>query len=135
MSARYVYRCFDVSGRLLYVGCTSDLAARLKAHAAQSFWARSVANVKACVFPTAVAGLAAERRVIREENPRFNITGRWQHHASWSSTDFDDYIFTWEQRPYLTDWSREHLDRVRRARLMERAMAEADARAETAVSA
>lgn len=41
----FVYRAFDHSGRLIYIGCTNNPANRLREHRSQSQWYRHVARV------------------------------------------------------------------------------------------
>ena len=38
MTRHCVYRAFDGADRLLYAGCTNDIEARMKSHAASSPW-------------------------------------------------------------------------------------------------
>lgn len=75
----YVYRCYDASGLLLYVGCTRDVAGRLQVHA--SSWnnpASAVLNMRMASheveeFPTFEAARAAEREAIANEAPLANL--------------------------------------------------------------
>lgn len=73
---RYVvYRFFNVNQRLLYVGFTSDLAMRLRAHArdGQSPWWPDVAASRYQFFENADEALTCERQAIRDEYPVHNI--------------------------------------------------------------
>lgn len=69
-----VYRFFNASGRLLYIGYTSDLAPRLRAHSRPggSPWWPQVANRRFEFFPSEQAARAAERAAIRAELPVHN---------------------------------------------------------------
>lgn len=70
-----VYRCFDVDGRLLYVGCTSNLERRLTKHRTQPSsrtWYPRLNRVKARIYPTRHAAMWAETVAIRTEQPLFN---------------------------------------------------------------
>lgn len=79
----YLYRCYDADGRLLYIGCTQDIGARMQVHA--SSWQNPVSaylNLRMTRFeaeekPYAgkVAGRKAEREAIAAEAPLLN-----QHH-------------------------------------------------------
>lgn len=113
MSAHYVYRCYDESGRLVYVGATRSVFARMESHRAKSWWAPTVARVTAKVYPSKVAALAAERAVIAEELPRWNTRGKWASRSKWSEQDYVDYIHAY-QGSTGSMWVRDHLDRVRR---------------------
>lgn len=78
-SPHYVYRCFDASGRLLYIGCTRDLNARLDVH--RSSWTNPVsvalnmrmARYTSEGYPTKSAGRKAEREAIYNEAPLLNL--------------------------------------------------------------
>lgn len=75
-----VYRCFNVAGALLYVGCTHDLKKRLAQHRGQSTnplsrapWYDLVAVVTTEEHPDAASGYAREAEVVRDERPAFNV--------------------------------------------------------------
>lgn len=93
MSAHYLYRCYAADGRLLYVGISKDVFARLKQHRSRAFWAADVVHVKATVHRTEIARIL-ERRAIRDEHPRFNNQGRWETRHKWNREDWTDYIRT-----------------------------------------
>lgn len=67
-----VYRMFDASGRLLYVGMTGDAGTRFGDHAAKR-WFPLVETIKLEWHPDKAAARAAERQAIRSERPRYNI--------------------------------------------------------------
>lgn len=89
----WVYRCFDATGRLIYVGCTWDLPGRFGAHRSGSWWAGQVANVRASVHSGRVRGRVAESEAILTEHPRWNTQGRWPSHPTWSEDEFRDYVY------------------------------------------
>jgi hypothetical protein len=71
-----VYRAYDAEGRLLYVGCTVDFKARMKAHEGQAhntspWWPYAVHIERDAPRPFSVAR-DNEARAIREESPWFN---------------------------------------------------------------
>lgn len=74
----YVYRCYDADGRLLYIGCTQDLAARMAIHECDSDNPASAELVKRIAvleyeeYPDRTSGLEAERNAIRDEAPLLN---------------------------------------------------------------
>lgn len=113
MSAHYVYRCYDETNRLLYVGATKNVFARVEAHRAKSWWAPTVARVAAEAHPSKVAALAVEREAIASELPRWNTRGKWASRAQWSEQDYLDYIRAY-QGSAGSMWVRDHLERVRR---------------------
>jgi hypothetical protein len=67
-----VYRCFDASGRLLYLGHSSNVPVRTSQHALYSPWWPEVARVQAELFATVLEALAAEEDAIRDEHPLHN---------------------------------------------------------------
>jgi hypothetical protein len=69
MTRTQLYRHFDASGALLYVGISIDAGVRLKRHD----WATAVARSEITVFPTRAEAAAAEAAAIRTEHPKFNV--------------------------------------------------------------
>lgn len=69
-----VYRMFDGSARLLYVGRTGRAGERFGDHSVKR-WFPLVANITLEWFPTKAAADVAERRAIKRERPRYNIAG------------------------------------------------------------
>lgn len=88
----HVYRCFDAEGRLVYVGSTGDLFSRLAQHRATSWWAPTVAKVKAEFYATGVLAREVERRAIRDEVPRWNKAGKWAGRHLWTRQDWLDWM-------------------------------------------
>lgn len=113
MNPHYVYRIYDTRERLIYVGCTSNLFGRLKAHQLNSWWVHMAARVKAKVYADSGAALAVERDAIDTEHPRWNLRGSWKHRARWSEQDYADYLRCYlQQRPQLTDYGVTHVQNV-----------------------
>jgi hypothetical protein len=68
-----LYRMFDVSQNLLYVGISArPLLGRLKEHGAAKSWWPEVAYLTVEHFPTRAEAAAAEVRAIRTEHPKYN---------------------------------------------------------------
>lgn len=81
--APVVYRAYDRNCRLLYVGCTKNLPARLRTHAgngkqAPGWWA-DVSCVSVEEFPTYDDAWLAESRAIAAEDPLYNQVGVKPH--------------------------------------------------------
>lgn len=81
----YLYRCYDVDGRLLYIGCTMDTRKRERAHRAgygrhgASPWLAVCMDrfeVDADRHLGRIAGRAAEAAAIKAEQPLFNYQRR-----------------------------------------------------------
>lgn len=116
--AAWTYTCWDDTGRVIYVGATRNLSGRLTDHGRISWWAPQVAKVKAKVYPTYTDALTAEKALIREHLPRWNVTGKWATRHRWTDEDYRDYrtaIVNGNQGRPLTDWQRSHLDTLDRA--------------------
>ena len=75
-SPAVVYRMYDESDTLLYVGCTHELEERLAAHRRQKSWTARAVRVDVQQFDTRADALAAEEAAIRRERPRYNIQPR-----------------------------------------------------------
>lgn len=80
----YIYRCYDADGLLLYIGCTSHVANRMRQHrkdewAKASRWLQvSMARyeVDADVHPGKKYAHLVEACAIRDEAPLFNRQGQ-----------------------------------------------------------
>lgn len=73
----YVYRVYDTTDVLLYVGCSKNVAVRLEMHRVErAHWFHRLARVDVVAYPD--FGLAAEDEgeAIWTESPVFNIRGR-----------------------------------------------------------
>lgn len=70
-----VYRFFNAKGKLLYVGMTADLPARMRQHAKDKSWWGEVAKTTSEVHPTEKAAAVAEATAIVAEKPLYNIAG------------------------------------------------------------
>lgn len=68
-----LYRLYDTSGTLLYVGVTNDLRRRGEIHSNNQPWWHLVAGQRVEWFPDRLAAEAAEVTAIKDESPRFNI--------------------------------------------------------------
>ncbi len=77
----YVYRCYDETGRLLYIGCTDSPGSRFSVHRAS--WNNPTSRylnfrctrweVEPEPYIGRVAGLAAEKAAIEAEAPLLNV--------------------------------------------------------------
>jgi hypothetical protein len=67
-----LYRLFDESDVLLYVGVTGNLGRRLAQHAVDKAWWEAVATITVKRYPSRDMALAYEAQAILEERPRFN---------------------------------------------------------------
>lgn len=91
----YVYRCFDESGDLLYVGCTVSPRWRIEQHRVGSWWGDRIHSVRFLVFPDRDAALLRERVAIGEERPACNIKGRWlwwDSRSHWTEQDYRNFL-------------------------------------------
>jgi predicted GIY-YIG superfamily endonuclease len=71
-----LYRLFDASGALLYVGISGRWATRLAQHATRQGWWDEVAKVTREPFESREDALAAEAAAMEQEHPRYNVLGQ-----------------------------------------------------------
>ena len=71
---QHLYRHFDKSGNLLYVGVSLSTIQRLSQHKNQSHWYNNISQVTIEQFPDRFTALLAERTAIKEENPLHNLS-------------------------------------------------------------
>jgi excisionase family DNA binding protein len=67
----YLYRHFDRTGKLLYVGISLNHVARLSQHK-KAPWVERIARVEIEEHPSRADALDAEKAAIRSEAPEFN---------------------------------------------------------------
>lgn len=67
-----VYRAFDPSGQLLYVGRTKRFRERMTSHRRLSAWWAEATSITIEAYATQVDAAHAERAAIANERPRFN---------------------------------------------------------------
>jgi hypothetical protein len=70
-----LYRMYDATGRLVYVGSTNNVPRRMTEHRLQAWWMAIVTKTRLQVFPTLEAARAAEAVAIQEEQPAANVVG------------------------------------------------------------
>lgn len=70
-----LYRLYDASYRLLYVGVTANQRLRWEKHRATRWWWPQVAYKRFEEFASRVDALAAEAHAIRAEKPLYNTRG------------------------------------------------------------
>lgn len=70
-----VYRVFDATGRLIYIGSTRDIVSRFAQHERLSWWHSLIADVTTSPYPSEEAVRVAEELAIQEEQPAFNVRG------------------------------------------------------------
>jgi hypothetical protein len=68
-----LYRFFDAGGDLLYVGITNDPGRRWGRHANDKPWWHEVDRIEIERYPDRTSVLAAERKAIHDEHPRYNV--------------------------------------------------------------
>jgi hypothetical protein len=72
-----IYRLFDRSGSLLYVGVSVEPRTRIKTHIRDMPWGREVDGSRTRIewAPDRPTALAVEASAIAEEAPAYNVTG------------------------------------------------------------
>jgi predicted GIY-YIG superfamily endonuclease len=111
-----LYRLYDASDDLLYIGITNNLAARFAQHAADKYWWPEVARKTAVLYGSREEALAEETRAIPVEQPVHNVAGREEKTASKQAVrlkSLADRAGRISASPYFYQFSREglvHLD-------------------------
>jgi excinuclease UvrABC nuclease subunit len=106
-----VYRAYDGTGRLLYVGASVRLTKRLATHRSISWWWVLVDSISTERFSTIGEALAAETEAIRTEQPAFNITATGKRRYELTDSDVQacrQWLLGREYMPtaYLPTWMR-----------------------------
>lgn len=78
----FVYRCLDSAGRVIYVGCSQDVAARMKQHTKTGI-AAETHRLRVTVHPSRAAALQVERAEIAHHEPRLNRQIYLMNIADW----------------------------------------------------
>lgn len=108
--SHYLYRLYDATGDLLYVGQSKDPFTRFKSHKADSrHWIDDVARGRISVFPTREAAQSAEREAIRSEHPFWNVAGRWTHHLDWEPEQYVRWVRMLRLYPYAKDLMKQRI--------------------------
>lgn len=88
----YVYRIYNSSNELIYIGCTHHVPKRLNVHRQLMWWAPQIETVKADTYADRVSAHAAEKAAIYAENPKWNIRHRSLGQTVWTEQQLRDYI-------------------------------------------
>ncbi|MFA7267551.1 MAG: hypothetical protein WC054_14675 [Candidatus Nanopelagicales bacterium] len=87
-----VYRMWDASGDLLYVGASTSYAARIQQHQGQRAWFLDVSNITIEHFATHELAFEAEAAAIAAECPKYNRTFTTSKPGKKSALRFIDKI-------------------------------------------
>ena len=68
-----VYRVYDATDRLIYIGATSNLEQRLTYHRSQAWWWALATRVTSEPHPDMESAFDAEWAAIATEQPAFNV--------------------------------------------------------------
>ena len=88
-----LYRHFDKSGALLYVGITTAPAARLRQHLKASDWRDQINDVSTIWFDRRSDAEQAERTAIQNERPIHNRVHKVDNHAKRIPAHLGDSFF------------------------------------------
>lgn len=69
-----LYRHFDTTGKLLYIGISVNAFKRFSEHKDQKDWSSDICSMTIEYFDTRIAALAAEKNAIKAEKPLHNVT-------------------------------------------------------------
>jgi predicted GIY-YIG superfamily endonuclease len=71
-----LYKHYDSTGDLLYVGVSTNPFSRTKTHLRNSHWSRKISVITFEKFENKKEALEAEFKAITNENPKYNIIGK-----------------------------------------------------------
>lgn len=86
-TAHALYRHYDADGVLLYVGITNDPGKRWNQHRGDKAWWEEVKLTRLEHFASRPEVLAAEKRAISDERPRWNIANNAGGRAYWQRVE------------------------------------------------
>ena len=69
--ARALYRLYDASDQLLYIGIGIEPEYRVRAHQRKP-WGQLISRATVAWYPTERSAAVAEKQAIRAENPTYN---------------------------------------------------------------
>lgn len=69
-----VYKAYDTSGALLYVGISVNVFTRLREHKYYARWYRAAHRIEVTQYTNRLAARIEEARCIDEDSPMFNVT-------------------------------------------------------------
>lgn len=72
MTAAFLYKHYDINNELLYVGSTYFPKRRNRQHIKHSEWGNEIFKIKISCFKTKAEALKEEKKIIKQEFPRFN---------------------------------------------------------------
>lgn len=72
ISVVHLYRCFDANENLLYIGISKSISSRLNNHLAKN-WGLEIKTITVDRFRNLEKARKAEKRLIMEENPKYNF--------------------------------------------------------------
>lgn len=93
----FVYRCLDSVGRVIYVGCSRDVAARMKQHIKTGI-AAETHRLRVTVHQSRAAALQTERAEITQHEPRLNRQIYLMNIADWSDSKLRERMDAEAQR-------------------------------------
>lgn len=98
MNVKYkLYRHYDCFGELLYVGISTNIAARLANHRTYSVWFDRVTLIKIETYKNINELRAIEKQIIEHEKPTFNVV----HNRALKKTKKTDCFNMQELAVYL----------------------------------
>lgn len=86
-----LYRAYDASGRLLYVGIAVNWPRRWGQHAERSPWYQQVTRLELTEYANRPDAMAAEKRVVAAEHPVHNIEHTPRDRRPWRTANEQHY--------------------------------------------
>lgn len=93
METTSLYRFYDASNVLLYIGITNSVPRRLDQHEDEKPWFLTVARVEVEHHPDRQAALDAEKNAIKAERPKYNVQHNRAFRRTWTQSGGGQWTF------------------------------------------
>jgi predicted GIY-YIG superfamily endonuclease len=101
-----LYRFFNATGQLLYIGITMNPPQRFRDHRESKEWWTEVAGITVENYPNRTALADAERRAIKVEHPLHNVTHNNAHPMHNTASAISDENPVGIRDYWIGDWTR-----------------------------
>jgi hypothetical protein len=97
-----MYECFDLADTVIYVGSSYNAKKRIGAHRRTAEWWPEVHRTETTAFPTRLAAMMAEQRVITVDRPRYNYVQALSYDSA--KMLLDKGLMTPEDWAHIYEW-------------------------------
>lgn len=87
-----VYKAYDINGRLLYVGISVNVFARMKEHKQYAGWMSAASRIDVVRYADRASAQAVEAICIRDDAPVFNVTRESTRGRSLPTVSLESFV-------------------------------------------